>query len=295
MAGEAMIRVTVGERTGTFAPGTTVSGAVNALMEEEQARRVLCVMRGGVCVELAEPLTQDCTLEPLTYQDEEGRRVYERSLRFLFLLSLKRLYPEKRVRMLNSVGYGLYIRLLEGEIGHEMTRAIEEDMRELVRQAREAGMDEVDIAPNVTAAASQDYAAVEEEMCRIIEAARGEIRLVPMLWMVKFSFETVDGLCRVYKRLGIDSVKTSAGIHFGEMLVEHIEWLHRNYPEFCIEVAGRTRQREKAEAMFRAGASFIHTGSWRKLSGIGTDPAFDGATKECSAGKFTNYLQEAGK
>ncbi len=134
MAGEAMIRVTVGERTGTFAPGTTVSGAVNALMEEEQARRVLCVMRGGVCVELAEPLTQDCTLEPLTYQDEEGRRVYERSLRFLFLLSLKRLYPEKRVRMLNSVGYGLYIRLLEGEIGHEMTRAIEEDMRELVRQ-----------------------------------------------------------------------------------------------------------------------------------------------------------------
>lgn len=166
---------------------------------------------------------------------------------------------------------------------------------ELVRQAREAGMDEVDIAPNVTAAASQDYADVEEEMCRIIEAARGEIRLVPMLWMVKFSFETVDGLCRVYKRLGIDSVKTSAGIHFGEMLVEHIEWLHRNYPEFCIEVAGRTRQREKAEAMFRAGASFIHTGSWRKLSGIGTDPAFDGATKECSAGKFTNYLQEAGK
>ena len=36
--------------------------------------------------------------------------------------------------MLNSVGYGLYLRLLDGEIGHEMARAIEEDMRELVRQ-----------------------------------------------------------------------------------------------------------------------------------------------------------------
>ena len=50
------------------------------------------------------------------------------------MLSLKRLYPDKRVRMLNSVGYGLYLRLLDGEIGHEMARAIEEDMRELVRQ-----------------------------------------------------------------------------------------------------------------------------------------------------------------
>lgn len=99
-----------------------------------QAERVLCAMQGGICVELSDPLTEDCVLEPLTYQDEEGRRVYERSLRFLFLLSLKRLYPEKRARMLNSVGYGLYLRLLNGEIGHEMARAIEEDMRELVRQ-----------------------------------------------------------------------------------------------------------------------------------------------------------------
>ena len=134
MAEQAMIHITIGERTEAFAPGTTAGQAVRALLPAEQAERVLCAMQGGICVELSDPLTEDCVLEPLTYQDEEGRRVYERSLRFLFLLSLKRLYPDKRARMLNSVGYGLYLRLLNGEIGHEMARAIEEDMRELVRQ-----------------------------------------------------------------------------------------------------------------------------------------------------------------
>ena len=134
MAEQAMIHITIGERTEAFAPGTTAGQAVRALLPAERAERVLCAMRGGVCVELSDPLAEDCVLEPLTYQDEEGRRVYERSLRFLFLLSLKRLYPDKRARMLNSVGYGLYLRLLDGEIGHEMARAIEEDMRELVRQ-----------------------------------------------------------------------------------------------------------------------------------------------------------------
>ncbi len=134
MAEQAMIHITMGAQSGDFASGTTAGQAIRAMLPAEQAERVLCAMQGGICVELSDPLTEDCVLEPLTYQDEEGRRVYERSLRFLFLLSLKRLYPDKRARMLNSVGYGLYLRLLNGEIGHEMARAIEEDMRELVRQ-----------------------------------------------------------------------------------------------------------------------------------------------------------------
>lgn len=134
MAEQAMIHITMGEKSGDFASGTTAGQAIRAMLPAGRAERVLCAMQGGICVELSDPLTEDCVLEPLTYQDEEGRRVYERSLRFLFLLSLKRLYPDKRARMLNSVGYGLYLRLLDGEIGHEMARAIEEDMRELVLQ-----------------------------------------------------------------------------------------------------------------------------------------------------------------
>ena len=131
MPQEKTIRITIGEKTGDFACGVSVLQAVRALMDDE-AHRALAVMRGGVCLELDEALTEDAQLQPLTYQDEEGRRVYERSLRFLFLLSLKRLYPDKKARMLNSVGNGLYIRLTDGEMGHDMARALEADMRSLV-------------------------------------------------------------------------------------------------------------------------------------------------------------------
>lgn len=134
MAENNKIRVSLPTGEGMLDSGTTVAEAVRALMPEDEAARVLCALRGGSCLELSRPLTADALLTPLTYQDEEGRRVYERSLRFLFLLSMKRLYPEKRVCMLNSVGHGLYVRLLDGEMGHDMTRAVEEDMHQLVRQ-----------------------------------------------------------------------------------------------------------------------------------------------------------------
>ena len=128
------IRVAALGQEGTFAAGISVGEALKALLPASQAGEALCAMRGGECLELNERLEADACLLPLTYRDEEGRRVYERSLRFLFLLSLKRLYPGRRVRMLNSVGYGLYMRLTDGDMGHEMARAIEEDMRELVKQ-----------------------------------------------------------------------------------------------------------------------------------------------------------------
>jgi len=128
------IRIRLESREGSFAPGVTAGEVVRALMPEAEAQKVLCVQRGGVCLELWEKLEEDCKLVPLRYQDEEGRRAYERSLRFLFLLSMKRLYPGRKVRMLNSVGHGLYIRLTEGEMGQDMAAAVEADMRALVEQ-----------------------------------------------------------------------------------------------------------------------------------------------------------------
>lgn len=128
-----MIRITIDGRQGTFEPGVQAAEAVRALLPE-RAPQVLCTMHGGVCVELGETLEQDTELTTLTYQDEEGRRVYERSLRFLFLLSMKRLYPGRHVRMMHSVGHGLYVRLTNGDMGHDMARAIEADMREIAAQ-----------------------------------------------------------------------------------------------------------------------------------------------------------------
>jgi len=157
----------------------------------------------------------------------------------------------------------------------------------LTKLAKEMNLDEVDVAFNVTAAASWDFGTVKKELELILEAADGELDIIPMLWMVKFPFEIVNELCRIYVELGIKSIKTSAGIHFGRMQVEHIAWLYNNWGDkIDIEVAGKVRSRDVAEDMIAAGAKYFHLGSWRRISGIGQDIQFDFDTKETYFGEY---------
>ncbi len=127
------IQVTYEGITGEFARGVSAHEAVQALAPET-ARETLCLMHSGACLELGEPLQEDCQITGLSYADEEGRRVYERSVRFLLLMAMKRLYPKKRVRILNSVGYGVYLRVIDEDMDHAMVRALETEMRSLAEQ-----------------------------------------------------------------------------------------------------------------------------------------------------------------
>ena len=67
----------------------------------------------------------------LTYADEEGRRIYERSLQFLFLTAAHRLWPDTRVRIEHSFGQGLYIAVRGVEMNGEAIAALEREMRAL--------------------------------------------------------------------------------------------------------------------------------------------------------------------
>ena len=112
-----------------FPEGKTVQECLKAL--DAFPRGTLAAQSGGVVRELNDPLMQDCTLVPLTLENEEGRRVYERSLRFVMLLALRHLYPMKRVRIEYSVGYGVFVRLPEVELHRQDIVRIENEMRRL--------------------------------------------------------------------------------------------------------------------------------------------------------------------
>ena len=112
-----------------FPEGKTVQECLKAL--DAFPRGTLAAQSGGVVRELNDPLMQDCTLVPLTLENEEGRRVYERSLRFVMLLALRHLYPMKRVRIEYSVGYGVFVRLPDVELHRQDIVRIENEMRRL--------------------------------------------------------------------------------------------------------------------------------------------------------------------
>lgn len=71
----------------------------------------------------------------LTYRDEEGRRIYERTLQFVLLLAVRRVLGEKqRVRIEHSLGQGIYIDLPGISVTAETAAAVESAMRNIVKE-----------------------------------------------------------------------------------------------------------------------------------------------------------------
>ena len=112
-----------------FPEGTTVAACLKAL--DAFPVGTLAAQSGGVVCELNDELRQDCTLIPLTLENEEGRRIYERSLRFVMLLALRHLYPYQRVRIEYSVGYGVFVRLPGVDLHRQDIVRIENEMHRL--------------------------------------------------------------------------------------------------------------------------------------------------------------------
>ncbi len=126
------MRITCGENTINMKTGETAMRCLLSLCGEIPG--LLAAQCGGDVIELNQPIEEDCTLTPLTLQDEEGRRIYERSLRFVMLLALRRLWPGQQVRIEYSVGYGVFVRLPGMEMDEAMLAALEKEMRLIIAE-----------------------------------------------------------------------------------------------------------------------------------------------------------------
>ena len=68
----------------------------------------------------------------LTFADEEGRRIYERTLQFVFLTAAHRLYPGERVRIRHSFAHGFYIDLPGVAVTDEIVARLKAEMRSII-------------------------------------------------------------------------------------------------------------------------------------------------------------------
>ncbi len=90
------------------------------------------------CVDRGELLERDslipdgADLIPVTYRDEVGRRIYERTVRFVMLLAMHRLYPDSVVRVEHSISHGVFLRLLDKNLETDDLTRIDEEMRRIV-------------------------------------------------------------------------------------------------------------------------------------------------------------------
>ncbi|MCL1964326.1 MAG: nucleoside kinase [Firmicutes bacterium] len=129
-----MPMVTVDGVSRAFADGTTAGAIFDAFYPNRSPRPIAASLYGRVRPLNWAPDT-DCGLTLLDYTHDEGRRVYERSLRFLFLLAARDVLPGSRVRIEHSVGYGIYI-----DMHASLTDAIVARLEERMRALRDADL-----------------------------------------------------------------------------------------------------------------------------------------------------------
>ena len=121
--------ITCGGITKEMEAGMTVMQCLFALSADTEG--VLAVQQQGRVLELTDFVTRDGELRPLTLKDEEGRRIYERSLRFVALLAIRRLMPGQQVRIEYSVSGGVFLYTPGRELTAEDAAAIEAEMRRI--------------------------------------------------------------------------------------------------------------------------------------------------------------------
>lgn len=124
------MKIICGNRTLDVEAGMTVMQCLRALCAD--VKGVLAVQQGGRVLELTDVITREGEIRPLTLKDEEGRRIYERSLRFVLLLAFRRVMPGREVRIEYSVGGGLFLHTPGHELTEEDVAAVEAEMRRIV-------------------------------------------------------------------------------------------------------------------------------------------------------------------
>lgn len=127
------MKITMGSQTRVFDSPIRLEEALPQFFPDTWRDVLGCFYQGRV-LELGTMLDRNGVLEPITYGNEEGRRIYERSLRFVFLLAVERVFPKAWVRMHHSVGQGVYIELIRRRVRQADLQAIEGEMRDIIAQ-----------------------------------------------------------------------------------------------------------------------------------------------------------------
>lgn len=94
----------------------------------------LAVMVKGETLSLNAPVKDGADARLLTYFDEEGKRVYERSIRFVLLMAFERAFPGVHVRIEHSLGRGIYVTVRGMKLNEQTVSLLKEHMKSITQE-----------------------------------------------------------------------------------------------------------------------------------------------------------------
>jgi len=139
------------------------------------------------------------------------------------------------------------------------------------REAVRAGADEIDMVINQGALKSRDYALVEDDIRKVVQAARPARVKVILETGALTQEEKIIG-CTLSKIAGAHYVKTSTGFGPGGATVEDIALMRKLVgADMGVKASGGVRTHEDAEKMRQAGANRIGASASVAIVNKGSD------------------------
>ncbi len=130
-----MIKVTLkGDVIKEFAKGITAYEAAKEI-SMGLARNACAARINGENADLRTPLTEDCALEILTFEDEYGRWAFRHTASHILAQAVKRLFPEAKLAIGPAVDDGFYYDFdVEESFTPEDLAKIEAEMKKIVKE-----------------------------------------------------------------------------------------------------------------------------------------------------------------
>jgi threonyl-tRNA synthetase len=114
------------------AAGSTPADIAKSI-SEGLYRNALVAKVNGELVDLTRPIDGDCTLEILTYRDEEGKRAYRHTAAHILAQAIKNVYPAAQLAIGPATNVGFYYDVdLPFSVTLDELAAVENEMNEII-------------------------------------------------------------------------------------------------------------------------------------------------------------------
>ena len=140
-----------------FENGISVMEIVKGLGAGLYKAACACKVNGELC-DLRTVLNEDCALEVLTFDSEEGRHAFNHTASHILAQAVKRLYPGAKLAIGPAIADGFYYDIdVEPAFGPEELEKIEAEMHKIVKEAYDIERFELDRAGADALMADEPY------------------------------------------------------------------------------------------------------------------------------------------
>ena len=201
-------------------------------------------------------MTDHTLLKPQATQKDIVALCHEAQQHKFATVCVNPTYVQTAAKLLHGTGIGV-----AAVVGFPLGATFTETKVQEVLMVKAYGGKEVDMVINVGWAKSGNWAAVEQDIVRVVQAAHGCGLLIKVI--IETCVLTEDEkktVAEIVKRAGADYIKTSTGFAGGGATVEDVRnlkaWVGKDVK---VKASGGIRTREFALELIQAGAERLGT------------------------------------